>query len=95
MAYLSIVLYCICMLYYDYVCTMYALAKYYSQVLSELVHKSLVRTGGEEAQGTAEFCLMFDRFLTASMCHLIILTGKTKRKAFQAINRPLTLDLGG
>lgn len=55
---------------------------YYSQVLSESVHKALVLTGGEEAHGTAEFVLMFDRFfdcLNVSSYN----TGKTKRKAFQ------------
>ena len=61
-------------------CSVYVLM-YSLQVLSELVHKALVLTGGEEAQGTAEFVMMFDWFLTASMCHHILL--EKQRKPFQ------------
>jgi len=37
------------------------------QVLSESVSKPLVLTGGQEAQGTATFVSMFDKFLTSEM----------------------------
>ena len=60
---------------------MYACVSY-SQVLSESVHKALVLTGGEEAQRTAEFRLMFDGFfdcLSVSSYN----TGKIKRNTFQ------------
>ena len=55
---------------------------YISQVLSESVYKALVLTGGKEAEGTAEFILMFDRFFDCLNVSSYT-TGKRKRKAFQ------------
>ena len=54
----------------------------YFQVLSECVHKALVATGGEAAQGTACFVLMMDRFFDCINVSSFN-QGKRKRKPFQ------------
>ena len=51
-------------------------------MLSESVYKALVATGGEEAQGTAEFVKMFDHFFDCLNVNSFI-AGKHKRKIFQ------------
>ena len=51
-------------------------------MLSESVYKALVATGGEEAQGTAEFVKMFDHFFDCLNVNSFT-AGKHKRKHFQ------------
>lgn len=53
-----------------------------TQVLSESVHKALVATGGEAAQGTAHFVIMMDRFFDCLNVNSFT-AGKHKRKPFQ------------
>ena len=60
-------------------------------MLSESVHKALVATGGEEAQGTAEFVKMFDCFFDCLNVNSFT-AGKHKRSAFK-IHTDLLLTL--
>ena len=56
---------------------------YNLQVLSESVGKALTLVGGPEAQETAKFVLMFDRFFDAlNVAHFY--DDEHKRKPFQA-----------
>ena len=58
-------------------------------MLSESVYKALALTGGEEAQGTAEFVHIFDRFFDCLNVSSYT-TGKRKRKSFQDPYRSVT-----
>ena len=46
------------------------------------MYKALVKTGGEEAQGTAQFIMMFDHFFDCLNVNSFT-AGKHKRKPFQ------------
>lgn len=50
--------------------------------MSESVYKALLLTGGEEAEGTAEFVYMFDCFFDCLNVSSYT-AGKRKRKPFQ------------
>lgn len=47
------------------------------------MHKALVATGGEAAQGTAHFVMMFDRFFDCLNVNSFT-AGRQKRKPFQS-----------